>query len=175
MTSPTPHEKSIIWDWEDFREGHVREFGKMTVNRDEIVRFASQFDPQPFHLDEAAGERSLFAGLVASGWHTASMAMRIICDAYLLQSSSLGSPGIEALQWLLPVRPGDTLRVRLTVLEARPLKSRPGVGLVKSRHDVLNQHDQVVMRMEAYGMFGQRPKPGPHVAALLPPEGAHPP
>ena len=157
MTSPTPCEKPIIWYWEDFREGHVREVGNMTVNRDDIVRFASEFDPQPFHLDEGAGERSHFGGLVASGWHTASMAMRIMCDAYLLQSSSLGSPGIDSLQWLLPVRPGDTLRVRLTVLEARPLKSRPGVGLVKSRHEVLNQHDHVVMRMEGYGMFGQRP------------------
>jgi len=143
--------------WEDFPEGEVREFGQMRVKREDIVRFASEFDPQPFHLDEVAGERSMFRGLVASGWHTAAMAMRMMCDAYLLDSASMGSPGLDQLKWLLPVRPGDTLRLRLTVLEARPLQSKPGVGLVRSRHEVLNQDGQVVMLMDGYGMFGRRP------------------
>jgi acyl dehydratase len=156
MTSHTPEQDQSTWYWDDFREGEVREFGMTLVKHDDIVRFASEFDPQPFHLDDAAGAKSLFGGLVASGWHTAAMAMRMICDAYLLRSASLGSPGIEQLKWLQPVRPGDTLHMRLVVLETRPLQSKPGVGLVKSRHEVLNQHGQVVMQMEGYGMFRRR-------------------
>ena len=157
MASNTPADNQSTWYWEDFREGEVREFGEKKVERDEVVRFASEFDPQPFHLDEEAARRSMFKGLAASGWHTAAMAMRMMCDGYLLRAASLGSPGIEHMKWLVPVRPGDTLHMRLTVLESRPLKSRPGVGLVKSRHEVLNQHGQVVMEMEGYGMFGMRP------------------
>ncbi|MFL6664138.1 MAG: MaoC family dehydratase, partial [Rhizobacter sp.] len=140
----------------DFREGQVHEFGGVEVKRDDIVRFASEFDPQPFHVDDAAARGTMFGGLIASGWHTAAMSMRMMCDGYLLRAASLGSPGIESLKWLQPVRPGDTLRVRLTVLEARPLKSKPGVGLVKSRHQVLNQRGEVVMEMQGYGMFGMR-------------------
>src|SRR5437868_5021000 len=102
------------------------------------------------------GGRHRGGGGDGRGWHTAAMSMRMMCDGYLLRASSLGSPGIESLKWLQPVRPGDTLRVRLTVLEARPLKSKPGVGLVKSRHEVLNQRGEVVMEMQGYGMFGMR-------------------
>jgi len=153
MTSHTPRENQSIWYWEDFREGEVREFGETQVKREDIVRFASEFDPQPFHVDEAAAAKTMFGGLIASGWHTAAMAMRMMCDAYLLHAASLGSPGVDQLKWLQPVRPGDTLRVRLTVLESRPLQSKPGVGLVKSRHEVLNQRNETVMTMEGYGMF----------------------
>lgn len=156
MASDTPVDNQSTWYWEDFREGEVREFGSKTVDRDDVVRFASEFDPQPFHLDEAAARRSLFGGLSASGWHTAAMAMRMMCDGYLLRSSSLGSPGVDQLKWRVPVRPGDTLHMRLTVLESRALRSRPGVGLIKSRHEVINQHGEVVMEMEGYGMFGMR-------------------
>ena len=155
MTSPSPDSPSV-WYWEDFREGEVREFGETQVKREDIVRFASEFDPQPFHVDDDAARKTMFGGLIASGWHTAAMAMRMMCDAYLLKSASLGSPGIEQLKWLLPVRPGDTLRMRLTVLESRPMQSKPGVGLVRSRHEVLNQHGQAVMQMEGYGMFRRR-------------------
>ena len=157
MSSQTPSSQSEpSLYWEDFREGQVLEFGGVEVKRDDIVRFASEFDPQPFHMDDAAGRGTMFGGLIASGWHTAAMSMRMMCDGYLLRASSLGSPGIESLKWLQPVRPGDTLRVRLTVLEARPLKSKPGVGLVKMRHEVLNQRGEVVMEMQGYGMFGMR-------------------
>lgn len=142
--------------WEDFAVGTTREFGRATLTRDEIVAFARQFDPQPFHVDEAAAQRSPFGGLIASGWHTASIAMRMWCDAYLLEAASLGSPGIESLKWTRPVRPGDTLRVRATVLEARPLASKPGVGLVKSHWDVLNQADEVVMQMVGLSMMRRR-------------------
>lgn len=157
MASRISGDKDVTWYWEDFREGEVREFGAKRVTREEIVRFASEFDPQPFHLDEEAAAKTMFGGLIASGWHTAAMAMRLMCDEYLLHAASLGSPGIESLKWLVPVRPGDTLRVRLTVLESRPMQSKPTVGLVKSRHEVLNQHGEVVMRMEGYGMFLKRP------------------
>jgi acyl dehydratase len=115
--------------WEDFPPGSVREFGGMTVERDAVIAFASAFDPQPFHLDDAAAEASLFGRLSASGWHTCAMTMRMMCDAYLLDAASLGSPGIDSLRWLKPVFPGDTLRVRMTVLQARPMASRPTVGL----------------------------------------------
>ena len=143
--------------WEDFPVGSVREFGNQTVTREAIIAFAREFDPQPFHVDEEAARKSLFGGLCASGWHTASMAMRMMCDAYLLESASLGSPGVENLKWLKPVYPGDTLRVRLQVLEARPMASRPHVGLVRSRWEVLNQRVETVLTMEGWGMFARRP------------------
>ncbi len=156
MTSTLPAQSEPVLHWDDFREGEVREFGSMVVKQEDIVRFAAEFDPQPFHLDEAAGRASMYGGLIASGWHTAAMAMRMMCDAYLKRAVSLGSPGVESLKWLLPVRPGDTLHVRMTVLESRPLKSKPGVGLIKSRQEVLNQRGEVVMEMQAFGMFGRR-------------------
>lgn len=135
----------------------MREFGNQVVTREAIIAFASQFDPQPFHVDEDAGKRSLFGGLCASGWHTCAMAMRMMCDEYLLDSASLGSPGIENLKWTRPVYPGDTLKVRLRVLEARPMASKPHVGLVRSRWEVFNQRTETVLTMEGWGMFGRRP------------------
>jgi acyl dehydratase len=142
--------------WEDFAVGTTREFGGLSVTKEEILRFAKQFDPQPFHVDEEAARRSPFGGLIASGWHTAALAMRMWCDAYLLDTASLGSPGIEKLKWTKPVRPGDTLRIRATVLEARPLASKPGVGLLRSLWNVLNQADEVVMEMEGLSMMKRR-------------------
>ena len=142
--------------WEDFPVGQVREFGAMLVTRDAVLAFAREFDPQPFHVDDAAAERSLFGRLAASGWHTAAMAMRMMCDEYLLESASLGSPGLESLKWLKPVYPGDTLSVRLTTVEARPMASRPEVGLVRSKWEVLNQHREPVLAMEGWGMFRRR-------------------
>ena len=142
--------------WEDFPAGQVREFGAMPVTREAVLAFAAQFDPQPFHLDDEAAEASLFGGLSASGWHTCAMAMRMMCDGYLLNAASLGSPGIDELRWLKPVRPGDTLSVRFTVLDARPMASRPGVGLVRSNWEVFNQHGQAVLTMQGWGMFRRR-------------------
>ena len=128
----------------------------MPVTRDAVLAFAREFDPQPFHLDEDAAKASLFGGLSASGWHTCAMAMRMMCDAYLLNSASLGSPGIDHLKWVKPVYPGDTLSVRFTVLEARPMASRPGVGLIRSQWDVCNQRGEVVLSMQGWGMFRRR-------------------
>ena len=147
--------------WDDFAVGTVREFGQMAVSREAMLAFAGQFDPQPFHLDDAAAEASLFGRLSASGWHTCAMAMRMMCDEYLLESSSLGSPGIDSLRWTRPVCPGDTLSVRLTTLEARPMASRPTVGLVLSKWEVLNQHREVVLTMQGWGMFGRRSRASP--------------
>lgn len=129
----------------------------MLVTREAVLAFAQQFDPQPFHLDDSAAEASLFGRLSASGWHTCAMTMRMMCDHYLLRSASLGSPGIEAVRWLKPVYPGDTLSVRLQILEARPMSSRPGVGLMKSSWIVRNQDQEAVMTMESWGMFRRRP------------------
>ena len=155
-TSPAPTPRNIRWYWEDFPVGQVREFGAMPVTREAVLAFATQFDPQPFHLDDAAAEASLFGKLSASGWHTCAMVMRMMCDEYLLESSSLGSPGIDSLRWTQPVYPGDTLSLRLTTLEARPMASRPSVGLVLSKWEVLNQHREVVLTMQGWGMFGRR-------------------
>jgi acyl dehydratase len=142
--------------FEDFPVGLVKELGPRTVELDEVLQFAAAFDPQPFHLNEDAANASVFGGLSASGWHTCAMVMRMMCDAYLLDSTSQGSPGVDHIKWLLPVRPGDTLHVRMTVLEARPSKSRPDLGLVRSSWLVLNQQDEAVMSMEGWGMFGRR-------------------
>ena len=171
MTSPpepatarTPH-----LFWEDFPVGSVREFGAYPVTRDAVIAFAREFDPQPFHLDDDAAEASLFGRLAASGWHTCAIAMRMMCDAYLLDAASLGSPGLEKLSWLRPVYPGDTLHVRLEVLEARPLATRPGVGLVRSRWDVMNQANETVLTMEGFGMFRRRSAgPSSDTAAAAP-------
>jgi acyl dehydratase len=149
--------ESKLYYWEDFPVGQVRDFGGLCVSREAVLEFARQFDPQPFHVDEVAARNSLFGGLCASGWHTCAMAMRMMCDAYLLDSASLGSPGIDSLRWLKPVFPGDTLRVKLEVLEARPMASKPQVGLVRSRWEVRNQREEPVMVMEGWGMFGRRP------------------
>ena len=145
--------------WEDFAIGSAREFGEMEVTRDEVLAFAGRFDPQPFHLDDAAAAQSLFGKLSASGWHTCAMTMRMTVDAVLLRSSSLGSPGLDNIRWQQPVFPGDVLSVRLTTLEARPMASRPSVGLVLSKWETLNQRGEVVLAMQGWGMFGRR-EPG---------------
>ncbi|MBX9962683.1 MAG: MaoC family dehydratase [Burkholderiales bacterium] len=142
--------------WEDFKVGEVSEMGRRLVDRDEVVAFAQQFDPQPFHVDEAAAKASMFGGLIASGWHTVSMVMRMMCDSYLLDSASLGSPGVDHVKWVKPVRPGDTIRAMRTVLESRRSASRPEIGIVKTLWEVFNQDDELVMTMEGYGMFKVR-------------------
>jgi acyl dehydratase len=154
---PQPGQASAPrFHWEDFQAGARFDFGGLTLTREAIIAFAREFDPQPFHLDEDAARESLFGGLCASGWHTCALTMRMMCDAYLNQSASLGSPGIDQLRWLKPVFPGDTLRVHMRVLEARPMASRPGVGLVLQHWTVHNQHGEPVMTMQGWGMLRQR-------------------
>jgi acyl dehydratase len=148
--------KALRCYWEDFPVGLVRECGHVRVRRDAILAFAQQFDPQPFHLDDDAAARSLFGELSASGWHTCAMAMRLMCEGYLLESASLGSPGIENLRWLKPVLADDVLFLRMTVLAARPMTSKPGVGLTRNLWEVRNQHGETVLSMEGWGMMRRR-------------------
>lgn len=147
---------SEILFWEDFVVGATFDLGERAISRDEIIDFARQFDPQPFHVDEAAAQESMFGGLIASGWHTCSLLMRLMCDGYLLRSASLGSPGVEQVRWLRPVRPGDLLRGRMTVLETRSSQSEPDRGVVRSRFELFSQRDELVMSMEGLGMFRKR-------------------
>jgi acyl dehydratase len=142
--------------FEDLKPGAVDEYGAYEITRDAIIRFARQFDPQPFHLDEAAAKHTMLGGLSASGWHTASAAMRIAFDAYIHDSSSMGAPGVEELKWLKPVRPGDVLRARRRILGARASSSRPEMGLVHISNEILNQADDVVMTQEFFAMMGRR-------------------
>lgn len=139
--------------FEDFHEGQAIVLGTKTFTKEEIIRFATEFDPQPFHLDEEAAQRSIFQGLAASGWHTAAAYMRLFVDGILNQSTSQGSPGVENLQWLKPVRPGDTLRAVYTILETRISEKRPSLGLVKGVAEMFNQHDELVMRFSGAGFF----------------------
>lgn len=155
--------RALRYYWEDFPPGSVREFGAKRVTRDEVIRFASEFDPQPFHLDDEAARHSLFGRLAASGWHTCAMVMRMMCDEYLLEAASLGSPGIENLRWLKPVYPEDVLRVRMTVLESRPMNSKPHVGLIRSQWEAIARRpdgsEDAVLHMEGWGMFRRRDVP----------------
>ncbi len=142
--------------FEDFAVGQTRELGECSISREEILAFARQFDPQPFHLDEEAARRSPFGGLVASGWHTAALAMRLVVDSMGLDSGSLGSPGADELRWLLPVRPGDRLRLRTEVIEVTPSRSKPDRGSVRLRYELRNQNGEPVMTMIGIGLFRRR-------------------
>lgn len=153
--------------WEDLAPGSVRELGTTSVSADEIREFAGRYDPQPFHLDEDAGRRSLFGGLCASGWQTCALAMRLTVDNLLKNSTSLGSPGLENLRWLRPVYPGDQLSLRHTILEARGLRKRPDTGLVRSRWELFNQDGVKVLEMEGYGFFGRRTPATPDELARM--------
>ena len=148
---------SFAYYWEDFVQGHVLELGSVVVDKDEVIEFASRYDPQSFHVDEAAANASMFGGLIASGWHTCAMVMRLTCDSYLLRAASLGSPGVDRVRWLKPVRPGDTLRAQMTVAETQPSTSKRDRGTIKSQWEVFNQQGELVMTMEGFSMFRRRP------------------
>lgn len=145
------------WYFEDFKVGESREIGSRTVTEEEIISFATQFDPQPFHVDRDAATQSIFGGLIASGWHTCSMMMRLMVDGFLNQSASMGSPGIDQLRWLKPVRAGDTLTLNLVTLESKPSSSKPDRGVVVSEWRATNQHGELVLTIKGLGMFGRRP------------------
>ena len=145
--------------WEDFKVGETVEMGRHTFTEAEIIEFAKQFDPQPFHTDPVAAKASFFGGIIASGWHTCAVCMRLNCDSYINRSVSLGSPGLDNIRWRKPVRPGDTIAYRRTVLESRASATRAGVGLVKHRWEAVNQSGETVLTMEGWGMYGRRPAP----------------
>ena len=147
--------------FEDFPPGSVLEFGSYPVTREEIIAFATAFDPQPFHLDDKAAQRSMLGGLAASGWHTCAILMRLNCDGFLNITDGRGAPGIDEVKWLKPVRPGAVLGVRAEVLSARVSQSRPSIGLAQFRFEVRDQDGVVVMTQTNFIMIGRRGQDGP--------------
>ena len=152
-----------VW-FEDFTPGLVRTLGRYTITAEEIVEFASKYDPQPFHTDPGKAKASIYGGLIASGWMTCAIAMRMVCDDYVLKAASMGSPGVDQIRWKQPVRPGDVLHLRLTVLEAKASQSKPDRGIVRSLWEMFNQRDELVMTLEGMGMYRRHP-------AYLPSDG----
>jgi acyl dehydratase len=150
------------WYFEDFTEGQEIVLGGRLVTEEEIIAFATQFDPQPFHIDHDAAARSIFGRLAASGWHTCSMMMRLVVDGILNDSSSMGSPGLDSIRWLKPVYAGDTLTVTYLTKEVRPSNSKPDRGVVVSVWKATNQHGELVATVEGMGMFGRRPAGAAH-------------
>jgi acyl dehydratase len=146
------------WYFEDFHPGQEIDLGTRSVSEDEIIAFASQFDPQPFHVDPEAAAGSIYGGVIASGWHTCSMMMRMVVDGLMARSSSMGSPGLDGVRWLRPVRPGDTLQVRYVTKDVKASNSRPDRGVVWSKWVATNQHGEVVCTIEGMGMFARRPR-----------------
>ena len=142
--------------WEDFRIGDVVEVGPVTVTEDEIIEFATRFDPQPFHIDPDAAEQTPFGGLIASGWHTTALFMGMFVRAALLDTASLGSPGVDEIRWTAPVRPGDTLSGRSTVTDVQPSAKDPRRGTVFTTNEVFNQDGVLVLRLKARGFFARR-------------------
>ena len=144
---------------EEFQSGAVAVYGPRLVTREEIVALSAEFDPQPMHLDETAASATLLRGLGASGWHSCCLLMRMIADGFLLDSSSMGGPGVEEVRWLKPLRPGTLIRIRATVQDTRASNSRPDTGLVKFLFEVLDEADAILTTLTTTLMFGRR-EPG---------------
>jgi acyl dehydratase len=142
--------------FEDFEIGEVTEIGPISVSEEEIVEFASRYDPQPFHIDPEAAKSSPFGGLIASGWHTTALFMGMFVRGILLDSASMGSPGVEEIRWTVPVRPGDELTGRVTVIDVQPSQTNPGRGTVFTMSEVFNQDGERVMTLKARGFFARR-------------------
>jgi acyl dehydratase len=142
--------------WEDFHVGDVTDLGPVEVDRDEVVEFARKYDPQPFHTDEEAAADGPFGGLVASGWHTASMFMGMFVRSILLDSASMGSPGVDELRWTAPVRPGDRLTGRVTVTAVEPSAKHADRGTIFTSNEVVNQDGTVVMTLKARAYVRRR-------------------
>jgi acyl dehydratase len=142
--------------FEDFRVGDTFDLGILKVTEEDIITFARQFDPQPFHIDPERAKDSIFGGLVASGWHITSLFMRLFYDGLLHETASMGSPGVDEVRWLKPVRPGDILQGHFIVLESRPSSSRPDLGIIRSRSELLNQAAEVVMSLKGVHFVGRR-------------------
>lgn len=143
--------------FEDFHPGQVIDLGSKTVSEEEIIAFATQFDPQPFHVDHDAAAESIFKSVIASGWHTCSMMMRMVVDGLMCEASSMGSPGVDGIRWMQPVRAGDTLSVSYETIKVKASASRPDRGVVWSKWTATNQHGEAVCTIEGMGMFGRRP------------------
>lgn len=150
--------KQFTWYFEDFIPGSVIPLGQRTVTEEEIIHFAQQFDPQSFHVDKEVAKASIFGGVIASGWHTCSMIMRMVVDGFIADSSSMGSPGVDEVRWILPVRPGDTLTVSAETVSVKPSSSKPDRGVVNTVWKAVNQNGQLVCTINGMGMFGRRPQ-----------------
>ncbi len=144
--------------FEDYVPGHVTEFGSTTVSEQDIIEFAAKFDPQYFHVDPVRAGASRFGGIVASGWHTVAVTMRLYVDHYLSHTASMASPGVDEIRWPNPVRPGDTLRVRVTILDARPSRSKPDRGIVRTKLEAFNQRGEPVLSMIGMSILSRRPR-----------------
>ncbi len=142
--------------FEDYVPGTIYEFGTIAVSEPEIVEFARRFDPQPMHIDPEEAARGRYGAIIASGWHTVGLAMRLLVDHYLPRGASLASPGVDEVRWPHPVRPGDSLRIRLSVLESRPSRSKPDRGMVRTLIEAFNQDGQLVLSMIAMTIFRRR-------------------
>jgi acyl dehydratase len=142
--------------FEDYQPGSVYEYGYITVSEAEILEFARAFDPQPIHIDPEFAAQGPFGGLIASGWHTASIAMRLIVSHYLSRVGSLASPGIDELRWPAPLRPGDTIRAKLTIVEARRSRSKPDRGLVRTHAELITQNGDTVLTLTAMNLIRAR-------------------
>lgn len=138
--------------FEDYVAGSIYEFGTIAVTEDEVIDFAKRYDPQSFHIDPEAAKKSHFGGIISSGWLTVSLAMRLLVDNYVSSVASLGSPGVNDLKWLKPVRPGDELSIKVTILDARRSRSKPNRGMVNIFLETLNNKREVVMTMQSVGM-----------------------
>jgi acyl dehydratase len=143
--------------FEDYTAGAVYEYGYAGVTEAEILEFARVFDPQPIHVDPVFAAEGPFGGLIASGWHTTAIFMRLLADHYISRVASLASPGIDELRWPAPLRPGDSVRLRATILEARPSRSKPDRGLVRTRAQLISQNDEDVLRLDAMNIIRRRP------------------
>jgi acyl dehydratase len=146
--------------FEDYVPGTTYDCGTITVDEAEIINFAKEFDPQPFHVDPVAAASGPWGGLIASGWHTIALVMRLLVDNYLSAEASLGGAGADEIRWPCPVRPADTLRVRATVAEARRSVRKPDRGIVKTVAEAVNQDGQTVLRATAINFLRARPAPG---------------
>ena len=143
--------------FEDYRPGSECVYGPIQINEEEIVEFAVRYDPQPIHVDPRAAAAGPFGGLIASGWHTTAVVMRVLVERYLSHVAALVSPGVDELRWLKPLRPGDVLHVRITVLEATPSRSKQDRGLIRTLIETLNQRDEVVMSFKSMNLMRRRP------------------
>ncbi|MGB7180643.1 MAG: MaoC family dehydratase [Burkholderiaceae bacterium] len=142
--------------FEDYVAGEEIHFGSYEVTEEEIIEFASKYDPQYFHIDPQAARESHFGGLIASGWMTGSIMMRMMVDGFVAHKSSMGSPGLDEIRWLIPVRPGDKLRGKAIINSTRRSESKPDRGVINTTWEVFNQHDEVVMRVKGMGMYRTR-------------------
>jgi acyl dehydratase len=154
--------------WEDFSPGQVTDCGSRLVTREEIVAFAAEYDPQPMHLDEDAARATLMGGLVASGWHSCCILMRMLSDSLLGRATFLGAPGVDEVRWLAPIRPGDRIKARATVLETRASRSRPDMGFVKFRFELADAADKPLLSLVVSPMFGRRAPAGAQGAEQAP-------